>query len=64
MLKKLLNFLLLSNGITPDDHHERGDKWAEFREQREAWEHERKLERAAPPDADARPDDAAPDQAR
>ena len=55
MLKRLLNFILLSNGITPSDEGERVDKWSRFREEREAWELERDLERAAP---------AAPEEAR
>ncbi|GAB4520472.1 MAG: hypothetical protein Tsb0013_24080 [Phycisphaerales bacterium] len=48
MLKKLLNFVLLSNGITPADEDEPADKWARFRAEREAWEHEQNLKRAAP----------------
>jgi hypothetical protein len=39
MLKRLMNFLLFSTGITPADHKE-PDKWAAFRAKREAWERE------------------------
>ena len=49
MLRRLLNFFLLSQGISSTDEKDSDDKWARFREEREAWEHERDLERAAPP---------------
>ena len=52
MLKRLFNFFLLSQGISSTDEEEPKDKWAEFREERESWEHERDIERAAPADAD------------
>lgn len=39
MFKRLINFLLLANGITPAGHKER-DKWARLREDRERWERE------------------------
>lgn len=51
MIKKLLDFILLSNGITPANaEQEQEDKWAKIRAEREAWEHQRDLERAAPPE--------------
>ncbi len=62
MLKRLFNFLLLSNGITPaDDAETETDKWSRIRAEREAWEHEQKMSRAAPAEPqtnDAEPDDA------
>ncbi|MEM1423358.1 MAG: hypothetical protein AAGH64_05070 [Planctomycetota bacterium] len=48
MLKRLLNFVLLSQGISSTDEGDTEDKWEKFREQRESWKHERDLERAAP----------------
>ncbi len=48
MLKKLLNFLLLSNGISATDERDDADKWSKFRAEREAWEHEQALKRSAP----------------
>jgi hypothetical protein len=64
MIKRLLNFILLSNGIsTDDDPDTKRDKWAEFREERERWEHERNLERAAPRDS-AQPSGTEMRQAR
>lgn len=43
MFKRLINFLLLANGITPSGHKEK-DKWARMREDRERWERERARE--------------------
>ena len=37
MMKRLMDFLLFSTGITPKDHKE-PDKWAKFRAEREQWE--------------------------
>jgi len=37
MLKRLMNFLLFSTGITPKDHAEK-DKYAEIRARRAEWE--------------------------
>lgn len=54
MIKKLFNFLLLSNGITPTDADEPVDKWSRFREEREAWEREQNMNKAAPVQTDAR----------
>lgn len=64
VLKKLWNILLLSNGISTGDGEEREDKWARFRDERRAWEHERDLERAAPdpPVDEAQPTPDRPDQ--
>ncbi len=39
MFKRLFNFLLLANGITPTGHKEQ-DKWAKIRADRERWERE------------------------
>lgn len=39
MFKRLINFLLLANGITPAGHKEK-DKWARFREDHERPERE------------------------
>jgi hypothetical protein len=62
MLKRIINFLLFSTGITPADHKE-PDKFAEIRARREAWEREQRAredaERAAEADAsDGGPGDA------
>lgn len=37
MMKRLMDFLFFSTGITPKDHKE-PDKWARFRAEREQWE--------------------------
>lgn len=41
MFKRLFNFLLLANGITPTGHKEQ-DKWAKIRADRERWEQEQR----------------------
>ncbi len=52
MLKRLMNFLLFSTGITPTDHKE-ADKWAEFRAKREQWERAQRAQQDAQRTADA-----------
>ena len=38
MLRKLIDFFLMSQGISSTAEDEEKDKWARFRAEREAWE--------------------------
>lgn len=51
MLKRLMDFLFFSTGITPKGHTE-PDKWAKFRAEREAWERRQRELDDAPTSAD------------
>ena len=49
MFKKLLNILLLSNGISALDEKPPEDKWEKFRREREEWEREHGVDRTGRP---------------
>lgn len=51
MLKRLMDFLFFSTGITPKGHTE-PDKWAKFRAEREAWERRQRERDGAPASTD------------